>query len=187
MSTPLDEFAEARALPVHFLKEHGVRLCPSDGEKPGWIGLPYWNLTGTWYSRYRNPDPEGQPKYWGRPGSGVHLYNPLRLGPNADKIVFTEGEIDCLTLVYLGFPAIGIPGTGNTERFRGAWKLLFDGAWIVVAMDGDQAGRAASSKLLDAFEPNATVLDVPDGMDLNDWLLNDPEALIGAVRASLNT
>lgn len=178
----LVEFAATRGLPVSALTSYGVHICPDDGEKPGWIALPYYNLTGSWYNRYRNPTSGGEPKYWGKPGSTMHLYNPLRLGPNADTVIFTEGEIDALVLVHLGYPAIGVPGAGGANRFHSSWKLLFEDTKIVVAFDGDEAGHTGAAKIVEAFAPHATELDVPDGMDMNDWYKQD----IASLRAALN-
>ena len=175
----LEGYAEQRGLPVEFLQRHGIHICPEGGERPGWIAIPYPHLTGMWYHRYRNPAPgpygEGNPKYWAKAGSATHLHNPSRLGPNADLIVFTEGEFDCLALTYLGYPAIGLPGTGTTQRFQGnaAWKLLFDDTTVIAAFDGDEGGRTAAQRMVDMFSPRATSLSVPDGLDMNDWLQRD--------------
>lgn len=181
----LETFAAQRGLPVAFLEQHGLHICPDDGERPGWIAIPYPNLTGVWYNRYRSPNPDEPMKYWARPGSVTHLYNPSRLGPNAETVFFTEGELDCLVLTYLGFPAIGLPGTGTTARFQGnaTWRLLFDDTAIVVAFDGDEAGRTAEAKMLDLFSPRAFSLGVPDGLDVNGWFLSDAEGLRVAASA----
>lgn len=180
----LESFAAERRLPVDFLASHGLHVCPEGGERPGWLAIPYPNLTGVWYQRYRNPEPAGQPKYWAKAGSVTHLYNPSRLGPNADLIIFTEGEFDCLALTYLGYPAVGLPGTGTTQRFQGnaAWRLLFDDTTIIAAFDGDEAGRTAAQRMVDMFSPRAASLAVPDGWDMNDWLKRDE----GGLRAELD-
>jgi hypothetical protein len=182
-----EAFAARRGLPASFLTAHGIHVCPPDGEQPGWIAIPYPNLTGVWYHRYRNPDPTGTPKYWAPHGSATHLYNPSRLGPNSDVVFLTEGEIDCLVLAYLGFPAIGIPGTGSAGRFRSAWRLLFDGAKIIVVTDSDPAGREAAERLVAAFEPDGVDLCPPDGMDVNDWFLADRDGLERACREAMKT
>jgi len=176
----LNRFALGRGLPLEYLEKQGLFVSPPDGERPDWIGIPYPHMTGRWHTRYRNPGThefESQPKYWAKPGSGTHLYNPQLIGPGAPLVFFTEGEIDCLVLTYLDYPSIGIPGTGVGERFRGAWKLLFDGTRIAVALDNDEPGEAAANKLIDAFNPRAKRVFIPKDMDINDWFLDDEEGM----------
>ena len=161
------------------------RISEEDQDCPGWIAIPFPHLTGIWYERYRNPGPppydQYNPKYWAKPGSQVHLYNPLRLGPNTDVVIFTEGEIDCLVLVHLGYPAIGIPGASLAEKFHGSWQLLFSDVHVIPAFDSDPAGQTASAKIQDAFAPRSHILAVPTGLDINDWYLTDPDALRYAI------
>ena len=183
--TGLEGFADKRGLPLDFLATMGLHIAPDDGERPGWIAIPYPHLTGIWYMRYRNPGdgPYDQfnPKYWAKPGSQVHLYNPQRLGPNADAVIFTEGEIDCLVLTHLDYPAIGIPGASLAEKFHGSWQLLFDDTHVIPAFDSDPAGQTASAKIQGAFAPRSHILALPQGLDINDWYLTDPDALRYAV------
>jgi len=185
----LEGFADARGLPVDYLTSIGVHISPDDSDKPGWIAIPYPHLTGYWHTRYRNPGPgpygAGNPKYWAKPGTQTHLYNPQRLGPNTDLVIFTEGEIDAMVLGYLGYPAIGIPGATIAQRFHGSWQLLFQDTHVIVALDPDPAGQTAASKLQEAFATRGQshILTVPEGSDINDWYLTDEAALRYAVDA----
>jgi hypothetical protein len=181
----LEKFAKQRGLPAEFLAEQGLHIADEHAPKPGWIAIPYPHLSGLWHTRYRNPG-KGTPKYWQPPGTDVHLYNPMRLGPNADLVVFTEGEVDCLVLCFLGYPAVGIPGTqSSAERFKRSWRLLFTDARVVVAFDNDAPGQEAANRLADAFEPLSRVLVPPPGLDVNEWFLGDREGLVGALDALL--
>ena len=176
-------FAESRRLEPEFLAGLGVHVCPDNGDRPGWIAFPYTSLSHLWYHRYRNPSNDGGQRYH-QPGSGTHLYNPLHLGPNADQVWFCEGEVDALTAIRAGLPAIGVPGVGISQKiFEGSWRLLFDTATVVVAFDDDEAGRAASLRLAEAFAPRSFVFDVfPDGVkDLNEWWCEDAEGMEEAV------
>jgi len=175
-SDDIAAFAATRGLPVEFLVKMGLHISPADGERPGWIAIPYPNLTGIWHTRYRNPGVEG-PKYWAPSGSGTHLYNPLCLGPNADVVWFTEGEIDCLVMVYLGYPAVGIPGATIGARFHRSWKMLYEEAEVVVAFDNDEAGQTAAEKLAAVFQPHSRLFIPPEGMDINEWWQANPEDL----------
>ena len=180
--TGLEGFAAGRGLPLDFLGEQGLHIVPEGEDLAGWLAFPYPNLTGIWKTRYRNMTPLGLPKYLDSEGAEVHLYNPQRLGPNVDSVIFSEGELDTLVLTYLGFPAVGVAGT---NAFRPAWKLLFQHALVVVAFDGDKAGDLAAARALDEFAPRSARLRPPEGMDINDWYLDNEEELVRAVRAAL--
>ena len=178
----LEKFAEQRGIPVEFLGKMGLHIAPSDNEMPGWIAIPFPNLTGIWHKRYRNPSTKKGRKYHQAAGTDVHLYNPLKLGPNADLVIFTEGELDCLVLAHLGYPAIGIPGTSSsTERFRKHWKLLYQSARVIIAFDNDTAGQESAHKFADLLDTagidNRLVTPPREGWDINDWFLADRDGL----------
>ena len=177
----LERFAEERGIPVEFLGRMGVHIADQDNDMPGWIALPFPHLTGVWHTRYRNPGKRGR-KYHQAAGTDVHLYNPLKLGPNADLVIFTEGEIDCLVLAFLGYPAIGIPGTSSsTERFRKHWHLLYRSARVIIAFDNDTAGQESAFKFADLLTgvsiDNRIIVPPREGWDINDWFLKDREGL----------
>lgn len=167
------EYLEDRGFDFDFATAHG--LAPSSDDDyvgEGWIRIRYPNLLGEWDPRFNNYQGLPGPKYQGPPGSGTHLYNPLRLGPNAPVIWFAEGEYDTLSLIRVGIPAIGIPGAAVAGRFRNEWRLLFDGCLhIVLALDNDKAGNDAASKLLQVW-PQAERWNLPEGVDLNDLLID---------------
>lgn len=181
----LEQFAAERGLPLDFLGEQGLHIV-ADISHPmqGWLAFPYPHVTGIWKHRYKNMTPLGLPKYLDEDGADVHLYNPQRLGPNVDALVLTEGEMDTLVLTYLGFPAVGVSGT---QAFRPAWKLLFQHALVVIAFDADKAGDEAAARALDEFAPRSARLRPPEGMDINDWYLDDRDQLTRAVHAALST
>jgi len=177
----LEAFAERRGIPVEYLAKMGLHIAPPDNDRPGWIAIPFPHLTGYWHKRYRNPGKKGH-KYWQPAGSDVHLYNPLKLGPNADLVIFTEGEMDCLVLAHLGYPAIGIPGTSSsTERFRRHWSMLYASAKVIIVFDNDEAGQASANNfadLLDAKGIDSRIVTPPrEGWDVNDWYLEDRDGL----------
>ncbi|NKE70199.1 toprim domain-containing protein [Candidatus Manganitrophus noduliformans] len=83
-----------------------------------------------------------------------------------------EGEIDTLTLLQGGYPAVGIPGTGS---FREEWLDLLTGKRVVLSLDSDPAGCEASAYLAEQFSKRGIThlkLDLPDGKDVNDCYLD---------------
>ena len=114
------------------------------------------------------------------------LFIPEELSQSIAPVFITEGEIDALSIISLGFKATSIPGITSTnliieklkeQRRRGS--LIPP---IIIAFDSDEPGQKAArtfqSKLHDTFRIKAGKLDLPAGMkDINDMLQNDRKAL----------
>jgi hypothetical protein len=184
-TTRLGVLANERHLPTEFLTDH-VRVAADDEERPGWWAFDYPNLTGIWQTRYRNPDPDAarSDRWRSQRSAGKRLYNPRLVGPNVSEVWLCEGEIDTLTLVYLGCNAVGIPGVDEGGKsFAKHWKLLFDTAFVIVAFDGDDVGQAAAVKAARTFDPDSAILTPPDGMDISEWWVADPEGLQDAIES----
>lgn len=89
-----------------------------------------------------------------------------------------EGEIDTLTLLQAGYPAIGIPGTGSFKESR--FDLL-TGKRVVLCLDSDPAGCEASAYLAEEFSKRGIAhlkLDLPSGKDVNECYLAKKEGSI---------
>lgn len=164
----LEIIEEYRGISVATLEDCGVRWEEGDDYA---VRIPYRNYLGEWYER-RLLDPRlpstGRPKVLSPTNAERHLYNPLRLGPNAGFIIFAEGEYDTLSLIDAGYPAVGTQGT---KTFRELWARLFEGAVCIIAFDGDQPGIEASHQLkraLGNLGNQAYVMELPEDEDLND-------------------
>lgn len=159
-----------------------MRLCPEDGPRPGWLEIPYLNLSGSWGNRYRNLNPDSKKdRYWNPSGQEMHLYNPEGHGPHSEVIVLCEGELDTIIMNQAGFPGVGVGGVGTGTSFRREWALLYAEADMLIAFDGDEPGRAAAEKLamaLDGMGLSVYIVPIPDGHDVNDWYLSDPEGFV---------
>lgn len=168
----LNELAKSRGFTEEELSEWGIRI---EGDV---VAIPTLGRSGAWYERIYNP--HGNPKYRGPKGAPAHLYNPLGLGPNTDEVWIAEGEFDTLSLIVAGADAVGVLGAGN---FRAEWALLFSEAYIVLALDPDDAGEKSMDKLA-ALWPAGQVsrFDPSPYEDINDWLQADREGLVEAVR-----
>ena len=164
----LEIVEEARGISVDTLQGCGVYWQDNDDYA---VRIPYPNYTGIWYERkLLDPrlDAKGRAKVLSPTNAERHLYNPLKLGPNAGFIVFAEGEYDTLSLIDAGYPAVGTQGT---KTFRELWARLFEGAVCIIAFDGDQPGIEASHQLrraLGNLGNQAYVLEMPEDEDLND-------------------
>jgi len=163
----LEIVEEYRGISVETLEASGVWW--SDGDRYP-VHIPYRNYDSEWYTRVmRDPrDNETQPKVLSPKNAEHHMYNPLRLGPNADLVFFCEGEYDTLSVIDCGFAAVGSQGT-NT--FNPVWARLFGGATNCIAFDGDTAGVKASRTLRKFFHDQgsyAYIVGTSEDYDLND-------------------
>jgi hypothetical protein len=168
MAMSLEIVEEYRGISVETLEECGVWWKEDDTYA---VRVPYRHLNGEWYTRVML-DPrvkaDGKPKVLSPKNSEYHLYNPLRLGPNADLVFFCEGEYDTLSVIDCGFPAVGSQGT-NT--FNPVWARLFGGATNCIAFDGDTAGVKAARTLRKFFYDqgsSAYLVGTSEDYDLND-------------------
>lgn len=83
------------------------------------------------------------------------------------SIYVAEGVIDCLTLLTKGRPAIGLPGALSWQK---SWIDRFKGKELILALDGDMAGRQGSKLILDScsgIEVRVRDLCIPDKQDVN--------------------
>lgn len=164
----LEVVSEYRGISMETLEDAGLYWVDGDDYA---IRIPYPNMKGLWYERKAlDPrlDPKGRPKILSPKGATHHLYNPLKLGPNADFVVICEGEYDTLSAIDAGYPAVGSQGT---ETFAATWARLFTGAIAIIAFDGDNAGRKAAMGLrqwLRKVGGDAYIVEMSEGEDLND-------------------
>ena len=165
----LELIEEVRGISVPTLEMCGVYTVD---EEPYTVRMPFRHRNGTWYER-KFLTPGYQPskterKVLAPSGSSPHLYNPLMLGPNAGLMFLCEGEYDTLSVIDCGFDAVGTQGVSTFNR---TWARLFSGATVIIAFDGDSAGRKAAHDLQTIFKDLGTdvhVMEVPDESDLND-------------------
>lgn len=144
----------------------------------GHVYLPTLGRKGEWYVRQRC-GMGCHPKYMSPPGVPVHLYNPLGLGPGSDVVWIAEGELDTLSLVVTGTPAVGLLGAG---KFQMAWRHLFEGADVVIALDADKTGDEQAEKLLALFEGSSRFSPAPFN-DLNEAFAADRQQFERVVKA----
>ena len=92
-------------------------------------------------------------------------------GSTADQVLVTEGPGDALAVAAAGFDAIAVRGAALAGSVADTIAQWADGRTIVLAGDGDAAGRnfnASLSSLLIERGCTVGVLEQPDGQDLAD-------------------
>jgi hypothetical protein len=72
-------------------------------------------------------------------------FRPTHGALSRDLLVVTEGELNALSLIHAGIPALGLPGAAS---WRDEWVMGFGGvSRVVVLLDGDAASRALRARV----------------------------------------
>lgn len=110
-----------------------------------------------------------KPKYLTEPGDRPRIYNTVALTAASPIVGITEGEMDAISATLAGLPTVGIPGVNAWEPY---WSAMFLGyERVFIFTDGDEPGRNFGKKLASQL-PNASVVHLPDGEDVNSVLVN---------------
>ena len=81
----------------------------------------------------------------------MRLFNGEALAKAERPIFITEGEIDALSIIELGFEAIGLGGTSGVNRLLKALERTRPQQPLILALDNDTAGETATQKLKDGL------------------------------------
>src|SRR5262245_14821148 len=163
----LDQLANAKKLPVEFLKLLGLKDWIYE-EKPA-VLIPYLDETGqqlVW--RYRIAL-EGKDKFRSKSGERVALYglDMLNQIKQARWVLVVEGESDRWTAAYHKVPCLAVPGKST---WRDEWKKYFDGLDVYVWQEpGAENFTASIAKSL----PNIKIILASDYKDVSDVHIAD--------------
>jgi hypothetical protein len=145
----LEAYAARIELPAGFLRKLG--LSDVHYMKIPAVRIPYLEEDGSEVAvRFRialEKSPEGDNRFRWRKGSKPCLYGLWRLeqAREASYVVLVEGESDCHTLWYHGFPALGIPGAAN---WRNEWATHLQGIEkVYLVVEPDAAGESLWERL----------------------------------------
>ena len=138
----LAQYAEAKNLPISFLRGLGLSDIPYQGGTA--VRIPYFDQANVETAvRFRlaiEKSADGENRFRWKKGAKPQLYGlwrRLKIG----YVVLCEGESDCHTLWYHCIPAFGVPGATNWNEERDA-PQLDDFAKIYVIVEPDQGGVA---------------------------------------------
>lgn len=143
----------------------------------GWLSIPYITAMGLCVGfKFRRLD-DGKPKYGQPLGGTTHLYNVADIVKPFSRIVITEGELDAVIVSgVLGIPAVGCPGVAN---WKSHYPRLFNGydtVYVVgdhdVKEDGSNPGAEFNRRVASEVM-NATIVNLPEGLDINDYYLQN--------------
>jgi hypothetical protein len=145
----LENYADAKGLPVGFLQRQGLRNQKYQGESA--VRIAYMDEAGQETAvRFRialDKTVEGDDRFRWRTSSKAGLYGLWRLDAirRAGHVVLVEGESDAQTLWYHDVPALGVPGAGT---WKAEWARCLDGVQRIYAViEPDGGGEAFRDKL----------------------------------------
>ena len=168
----LDYLIDARGLQPETISQFqlGAVVNPDGLDDPavGKVSIPYITRNGVIALRFRR-GPEGDgPKYWQPPKSNISMFNVNELVKHQRWIVVCEGEIDCITAVQAGIPAVGIPGA---SAWKAHYSTLFEGyERVIILADNDDkgAGEEFAKKVAEEV-PEPAIIKLPEGEDVNSF------------------
>jgi hypothetical protein len=185
----LEAYAEAKKLPVEFLRELGLSTISYMSNKA--VRIPYLTEDGQEDAvRLRvalEKSSQGDNRFRWRKGSKPALYGLWRMDRirEAGYAVLVEGESDCHTLWHHRIEALGVPGAGNwkeewIEHLKGVEKV-----YAVIEPDG--GGEVLREKLTasPALHDRLRLVELAGAEDVSELHLADPERFKGRLRALL--
>jgi hypothetical protein len=141
----LELYAKKKKIPVDFLRELGLQNSKyRDGIS---LLMPYLDDHGNLISTRYRTSLTGENKFRWKNGSSAIPYGLQKLKEAEEEgyVIIVEGESDCHTLWYKGFPAIGLPGASTWKEDRDA-KHFANVQHIYVVHEQDQGGEALINK-----------------------------------------
>jgi DNA primase len=178
------QYLQGRGLTEEMVLEAQLGLA-TKGKYAGWLAIPYLDGQGRWRStRYRTLPPTDK-AYRTPKGEGRHLYNVS--ATEEPVVAICEGEFDSMVMRQLGFPAVALPGLSAWQR---EWRFLFrncDLVYVLIdhAPRSKEEARAAETRVRNAIVAQVGMvtdvepIDLPEGMDVSDLYLQDPDELKG--------
>ncbi len=134
---------------------------------------------------------EGNPKYLNTSDTpvfnkrqGLYALNMAKKERGLGRLILVEGYMDVVSLRQQGVQGVvATLGTALTEEQARLIKRYVPEVWV--CYDGDSAGQKAILRALDIFESQdmpARVIDIPDGMDPDDYVKKNGAAGFEALR-----
>ena len=146
--------------------EFGVGFYPGPGLMSGRIVIPIYNLHGQLVAYAGRALDNRAPKYKLPAGfrKALELFNLQRAMATGGRIVIVvEGYFDCVRVHQAGFPCVvALMGSSLSAAQESGLRRHFEG--IVLMLDGDAAGRAASDVIATRLSGwrSVQVVRVPD-------------------------
>ena len=156
----LREYMESQGYTAERLLDSELVSEKGAGRFAGMVVVPDISRGRVRWLAGRAIDPTRSPRFQSLPGPKPVL-GLGRLGPAPRWLVLTEGLFDWLALTQWGLPACAALGTQGMERVAPALRGC---SRVLLAFDSDDAGRAASQRLMDLLGHRAVAVTLPQGV-----------------------
>jgi hypothetical protein len=181
----LAAYAEAKGLPIGFLKDLGVKEGRF-GDTPV-VRIPYKSDASEKTPVRLRLALTGKDRFRWRKGDKAALYGLWRLREMvpAGYVLLVEGESDVHTAWYHDVPAIGLPSASGWRDEYATLLRPFKKVYAVI--EPDQGGQ----KLLETLKRSPLLdrlyrVDLGDAKDVSDLYLRDRAAFKGTIAAALD-
>ena len=180
LSPTLENYAQAKGLPVDFLESLGLQTVYLQG-KPC-VKMPYYDAENTEAAcrlRIALPKAAQGPdnRFRWRSGAKPMPYGLWQLDRRDDHVILCEGESDAQTFWYHDVPALGIPGASN---WKAEWSQHVAGLTVYVWREPDRGGETFVQMVGESL-PDCRIIAPPQGRkDISDCHLagDDVPALV---------
>lgn len=165
--------------------EFGVGFYPGPGLMSGRIVIPIRNLHGQLVAYAGRALDDRPPKYKLPAGfrKALELFNLQRaVATGCRTVVVVEGYFDCMRAHQAGFPwVVALMGCCLSAAQKSGLRYHFER--IVLMLDGDAAGRAASEVIANRLSGwrSVQVVRVPDGSQPDQLSCSNMRQLLAAV------
>jgi len=181
----LEQYAEAKKLPTHFLRNLGLSNISYMGFPA--VRIPYFDTGGAEVAVRFRLALGGENRFRWKSGAKPCLHGLWRLD-RARKmgcVVLVEGESDCHTLWRHDFPALGIPGVSNWREARDA-NYLDNIATVYVVVEPDKGGETLRQKIATSrIRDRVRLVDLGKHKDPSGLYLDDPDHFLEHWQAAL--
>lgn len=165
--------------------QFGVGFCSGSGLMSGRVTIPIHDDEGRLVAYCGRAIDGIEPRY--RFPAGFQksrvLFNYHRaLCTGSDEVVLVEGFFDCMRVHQAGFPCVALMGVQLSEAQKG---LLVRGfRRVVVLLDGDDAGRAASGRVAQVMAPvtQVTQVHLPTGVQPDQMPVHQIQDLLAEAK-----
>jgi len=161
------------------------------------IGFPYYRNGALVAAKYRS-FPE---KDFTQDSGGAHDFFGIDLIQKDQPLIIVEGEIDCLSLMEMGFDnVVSVPSgapikvadgkvlPSEDKKFAYVWnarEILDAVPYIILATDQDTAGQALAEELARRIGKEKCRLAKFEKKDLNEVMLDDPTKIGGLLASAV--
>lgn len=155
----------------HFMLGAVISPAGPDSIAAGMLSIPYNRPAGPISIRFRQPPGnESKMKYYQPAGTELGLFNTEPVTAGGSWAVVCEGEIDTMTAVQCGLPAIGVPGITAWKDHHPAVFAGFER--VIILADNDDKGQGSSfAESVAKVVPGPVIHLMPQGHDVNSFVV----------------